>query len=174
MPQIQVFQCPACGANLSYDGGPEITFPCQFCGTTIIVPEKLRSQAAPEPAAAPFVPVAPSAALSDMLAGLPLDKLTELKRLVQSGQKIEAIVLYRQIFPGVGLTEAKDAVEKLEAGQPLVLSSTSVEMPRVAAGSLATDQAARLVEVMQLALAGKKIEGLAIELDGFDFLHGEG
>jgi hypothetical protein len=43
MPQIQVFQCPSCGANLSYDGGPEISFACQFCGTTVIVPKELRS-----------------------------------------------------------------------------------------------------------------------------------
>jgi hypothetical protein len=43
MPPIQVFQCPACGANLSYDGGPEISFACQFCGTTVIVPKELRS-----------------------------------------------------------------------------------------------------------------------------------
>ena len=48
MPQVQVFQCPSCGANLQYDGGSEISFPCQFCGTTVIVPEELRS-GAPEP-----------------------------------------------------------------------------------------------------------------------------
>ena len=43
MPPIKVFQCPACGANLSYDGGPEMSFACQFCGTTVIVPNELRS-----------------------------------------------------------------------------------------------------------------------------------
>jgi translation elongation factor EF-Tu-like GTPase len=50
MPKIQVFQCPACGANLSYDGGPEITFACQFCGTSVIVPEELRSKVTSGPA----------------------------------------------------------------------------------------------------------------------------
>ena len=44
MPQIQVFQCPACGANLSYDGGREISFACQYCGTSVIVPAELRSK----------------------------------------------------------------------------------------------------------------------------------
>jgi DNA-directed RNA polymerase subunit RPC12/RpoP len=45
MAQAQVFQCPNCGANLSYDGGPQLTFACQYCGTSVIVPEELRPNA---------------------------------------------------------------------------------------------------------------------------------
>src|SRR5512143_3709436 len=53
MPQIQVFDCPSCGASLSYDGGPETTITCQFCGTTVVIPEELRAKAAPPPPAYP-------------------------------------------------------------------------------------------------------------------------
>lgn len=37
----------------------------------------------------------------------------ELRELIRSGQKIQAIKLYRELH-GVGLKEAKDAVEELE------------------------------------------------------------
>lgn len=40
------------------------------------------------------------------------DQKAEIRRLMQANQKIEAIKLYRQIT-GVGLKEAKDAVEAL-------------------------------------------------------------
>jgi ribosomal protein L7/L12 len=147
MPQIQVFQCPSCGASLSYEGGPESTVTCQFCGSDVIVPEELRAQAAPLPAA--FAPALDS-------SGLSLDKLAELKRLAHGGQKIEAIKLYRQMFD-VGLKEAKDAVEKLEAGEPLVLTSVSVTSTGASA-----DQATRLAEVVQLLRAGQKIEAIKL------------
>jgi len=38
----------------------------------------------------------------------------EIKRLIRSGRKIEAIKLYRERFTGVGLKDAKDAVEAIE------------------------------------------------------------
>lgn len=44
-------------------------------------------------------------------------KVQEMMRLIQANQKIEAIKLYRETF-GVGLKEAKDAVDALAAGRP--------------------------------------------------------
>jgi ribosomal protein L7/L12 len=96
------------------------------------------------------------------LSGLPLDKLAEFKRLVHSGQKIEAIKLYRELF-SVGLKEAKDAVDKLEAGEPVVLTSVSVT-----SSSASADQAARMAEMMQLLQAGKKIEAIKLYRQMFD------
>jgi ribosomal protein L7/L12 len=63
MPQIEVFRCPSCGASLSYEGGPETTITCQFCGTNVVIPEELRAKAAPPPAAPiePMPPLAPAA-----------------------------------------------------------------------------------------------------------------
>jgi hypothetical protein len=51
-------------------------------------------------------------------------ELAEVAKLVRQGQKIEAIRLYREKF-GVGLKEAKDAVENMEAGRPISMLSTS-------------------------------------------------
>ena len=61
MSQLQVIQCPACGANLSYSGGPEPTITCEYCQANIVVPQELRppaaSDPAPEPAGDPYVPL---------------------------------------------------------------------------------------------------------------------
>jgi ribosomal protein L7/L12 len=51
--------------------------------------------------------------LGDMLSERP--DMTEIQQLLQRGQKIEAIKVYRQ-KTGVGLKEAKDAVEAMERG----------------------------------------------------------
>jgi hypothetical protein len=49
--------------------------------------------------------------------------LGELGQLIRGGNKIAAIKLYRELF-GVGLKEAKDAVERLERGQPIEVMHT--------------------------------------------------
>lgn len=153
MPQIQVFQCPACGANLSYDGGPEISFACQFCGTSIIVPEELRARAGQPPPSQAGTPASGAA----MPGGLPLAKLAEIKALAQNGRLIEAIKLYREVT-GLGLAEAKAAVEQLAAGEPLVYTSTGLE----ASGVDSSDRAAQLAEVARLARSGQKIEAASL------------
>lgn len=38
--------------------------------------------------------------------------IDELMKAIHEGKKIEAIKAYREIFKGVGLKEAKDAIEK--------------------------------------------------------------
>jgi hypothetical protein len=43
------------------------------------------------------------------------DPFGEVRSLVRSGKKIPAIKVYRELT-GVGLKEAKDAVERMEAG----------------------------------------------------------
>jgi ribosomal protein L7/L12 len=45
-----------------------------------------------------------------------LDALAEIGALIARGRKIEAIKTYRETF-GVGLKEAKEAVEALERGE---------------------------------------------------------
>ncbi len=153
---IQVFKCPSCGASLSYEGGSAPTITCQFCGSTVAVPEELRAK--PEPASSPETAPAPGLDLGGALSGLPLDKLAELKQMARSGPKIEAIKLYRELFPQTGLAEAKEAVEKLEAGQPLVFTSTTVEPLGVAEAS----QSDRLARVLELARTGQKIEAIKL------------
>ncbi len=67
-----------------------------------------RSQAAPSlPYQTPPPPIGISSSIH-----------SEIERLLRSGQKIQAIKLYRE-RTGVGLKEAKDAVEAIERGQSL-------------------------------------------------------
>ena len=160
MSHIEVFQCPSCGANLSYDGGPETSFPCQFCGTTVVVPEELRPHTPGQGTPATGGGAADFAGLGQWAAGaMPLDKLAEIKRLTQNGQKIEAIKVYREVT-GVGLREAKEAVDRLEAGQPLVFTSTA--SVNLSGTSAAAGQAAQLAEVTRLAQSGQKIQAIKI------------
>lgn len=49
-----------------------------------------------------------------MSALLPPEQITKLSEMIYSGQKIEAIKVYRELTQ-VGLKEAKDEVEALEA-----------------------------------------------------------
>ena len=75
MPRIQVFECPNCGATASYDGGPETSITCQFCGSTIIIPEEMRSQAMTgEPTTSTTTP---------KITALPADALAEIKQLAE-------------------------------------------------------------------------------------------
>ena len=57
MSKLEAFQCPACGANIKYEGGPDVTILCPFCSTSIVVPEALRTHPAPAPQ-----PAAPASA----------------------------------------------------------------------------------------------------------------
>lgn len=108
---MQALKCPSCNASLDYDGRSE-TIRCEFCGTTIIVPENMRA----------------GAYQAGYMGGESPEKADSIHRileLVHHGQKIEAIKLYRETF-GVGLKEAKDIVDHLEKGQPTAVTYTTV------------------------------------------------
>ena len=109
------FNCPRCGAPLEYDGGPDLTVECPYCRSSAVVPEELRGGR---------THAGVLGALSEVarLAG----PLAEIARLARSGRKIEAVKLYRQTF-SVGLQEAKDAVDKIERGEPLTMTDVTVE-----------------------------------------------
>ena len=53
-----------------------------------------------------------------------------MPELIQTGQKIEAIKRYRELT-GVGLAEAKDAVERLEQGYPRSASGAPSDRSRI-------------------------------------------
>src|SRR6185436_19086798 len=55
-------------------------------------------------------------------------KIQEIMRLIQANQQIEAIKLYRETF-GVGLKEAKDAVDAIAAGRSAQLTHVSMGTP---------------------------------------------
>ncbi len=111
MSDLTSFNCPSCSASLNYDGRSE-TIRCDYCDSTIIVPDSLKSSSARHGVMGDEVPEV-GANIHDILI------------LVQNGRKIEAIKLYRETFD-VGLKEAKEAVEQLEQGQPMVISGAGI------------------------------------------------
>src|SRR5512145_1851120 len=98
----RTLQCPTCGAPFDYVPDQGLTIRCAYCDSVILPPEELR-QGLPH--------LTSNAAFPD----LPLEKLMRLKEVaeyIRNGNKIQAIKVYREIF-GVGLKEAKDAVEAM-------------------------------------------------------------
>ena len=151
---IQVFKCPSCGATLSYEGGDEASIKCQFCGSTVIVPAELRAK--PEPIKPAREAASPT--VGD-ISNLPLEKLAEVKALVNAGNKIEAIKVLREAT-GLGLKEAKDGVEALERGEPLGLSSMTATTGSALSGFPGFSQLTHLAEVVKLARAGQQAEAI--------------
>lgn len=127
--------CPACGSTVELTGSEPL--PCPYCGTT------LQPGLSAEPAA--FQPA----------------NLDEVKAQIVLGNKIEAIRLYREAT-GVGLKEAKDAVEAMERGEEVAALPVSNKTMVVGASSL--DQ------VRVLALSGQKVAAISRyrELTGAD------
>lgn len=120
---VEAFTCPACGAPIEYEPGSGPTVRCPFCGNTAIAPEPLRGRGAPS---------GNTVSLSG-LGGMDTAALVQLAELVAAGNKIEAIKRYRELT-GTGLKEAKEAVERMQAGEPvqMVGLSTSTFTPTVA------------------------------------------
>ena len=118
------FKCPMCAAPLDVSGGfSGVTVRCPYCENTVILPEELRdagnlSSNAGQSAGASFAPIIDQAL-----------KMAEVAQLLRAGNKIAAIKLYRETF-GVGLKEAKDAVENIERGAPLTFTQTRIESGR--------------------------------------------
>jgi len=77
----------------------------------------------------------------------------EIRKLLASGRKIEAIKRYRE-ETGVGLAEAKDAVESLEAGSSFPESTQP-------------DDSDLTSQVISLLGRGEKIEALKLYRDRF-------
>jgi hypothetical protein len=80
---------------------------CPYCSSSVIVPEELRPKT-PDGRISP-----PDPARVFVTA----EQMEEIKRLLRDGQKIEAIKIYRQATT-LGLKEAKDAVEAIQAADP--------------------------------------------------------
>jgi LSD1 subclass zinc finger protein len=121
--------CPSCGAPLEYDGKSSV-IRCKFCKNVALIPGLPSSQEA-----------------------TPRASLDEVRRLAQSGNVLEAIKRYRELY-GVGLKEAKDAVEALAAGKV-------VEVHQVFSGPLSAEETSRVLEeVQELIRSGEKIAAI--------------
>jgi hypothetical protein len=90
MSELEMLQCPACGARLNYGGGPETIVACDYCGTKVALPVDLRPRdtaaETPRPTAAgPYMPEAPPGAL--VLTGAALAKALADWLLTQASEQ---------------------------------------------------------------------------------------
>jgi hypothetical protein len=100
---------------LDYPGSGE-TMRCPYCNNSVIVPSDLRPAAAGlNQTVQPSPSFTPNPTQVQAGGSIPSGQIAVMKQLVQAGKKIEAIKMYRQIT-GVGLKEAKDAVEAMAGG----------------------------------------------------------
>ena len=106
----ETFKCPSCSAPLEFEG--KMMQKCKFCQSNVIVPSNMMQN---------------SDAVGDLsaLKGKAL-QIAEMQKLIQSGNKIYAIKLFRETF-GVGLKEAKDAVDAMEEGKSIDISGMRIQ-----------------------------------------------
>jgi sugar lactone lactonase YvrE len=108
----ETFQCASCSGPLDFEGQPMQK--CKFCGSTVIVPSELFHHDQFD---------------MSLLAGRQI-KIANIRTLIAQGQKLMAIKEFRETF-GVGLAEAKTAVEAMERGMGVNLSSMGVHAPEI-------------------------------------------
>jgi ribosomal protein L7/L12 len=90
-------------------------------------------------------------------------EMKEVVTLIRSGNKIEAIKKYRQIY-NVDLATAKQAVEDLEQGKAVTMPTQVQTSTQVVMGQPAqpADQNALYEQMRQLVFAGQKIEAIKL------------
>ena len=125
----KTLNCPSCGAPLDYNSTSSIVR-CKFCKNIALIPGLPAAQE-----------VTPRAALD------------EVRLLAQNGDLIGAIRRYRELY-GVGLKEAKDAVDALAANK-------IIEVHRAFSGPLSAEETGRaLDEVKEMLRSGNKIAAI--------------
>lgn len=106
---VKTFSCPSCGVTLQPDGS-KASIVCDYCGTTVIVPEELR-----EAERQPAISISINGVSVDTFnpPGISDLKMFEIVQLLRANQKIQAIKEYRQ-QTGAGLKESKDVIDGVE------------------------------------------------------------
>ena len=143
---LQVIKCPSCAAPLECDG--DAFEKCDFCGSQVAVNQN-------------NVFSENSAGFDGLLKNA--HKLKEILRLARGGNKIEAIKMYRETF-GVGLKEAKDAVDRLESGQSVSFQNVQFVSPQ--AIKINTEAVVKGVKIFGGAMAIFIILGILVALAG--------
>lgn len=88
------------------------------------------------------------------------DQDVDIRALVQAGEKIQAIKLYRERY-GVGLNEAKDVIDALADGQPVVFPS-SVSRSGGATGPPVSLNSGENPEIDNLITGGQKVQAIKL------------
>jgi ribosomal protein L7/L12 len=167
--------CPYCGAAIKLSGSVSVTTDADFADVLEQIRRGNKIEAIKAYRAKTGAGLAEAkAAVEAMQAGQPVavpqadwsqsgdnaGMLDEIQNALRRGNKIEAIKIYREMT-GVGLKEAKDAVEAMQIGQPVAVAGA-------AAGAAFASSAALMDEVKRLLRANKKIEAIKIYREYFD------
>lgn len=155
------FRCPSCSAPLGFEGKPMQK--CRFCGSNVIVPTNVIQDSNAFGGAGRL-------SFDDLssLKGKAL-RIGEIQRLIHSGNKIEAVKVFRETF-GVGLKEAKDAVDAMERGESLNMSGikfrgTSAPRAEVVRMDVFSDEQTRdVVKKVGFAVGGSILGSVVITL----------
>ena len=137
---INDMECPNCGAPVDFAGGTRAT--CSFCRSPLYLTDD---------------GVKAESALNDLLenksvvSGVDIDRI---RQLVQDGKKIEAIKLVRE-QTGLGLKEAKDAVDAIERGETADLRPRDTVTSHGVSG-------VDLNAINELLLQNKKIDAIKL------------
>jgi ribosomal protein L7/L12 len=137
---INDMDCPNCGAPVDFAG--ESRAVCSFCKSQLYLTDD---------------GVKAESVLNDLLENSPVARgvdVDHIRQLVQDGKKIDAIKLVRE-QTGVGLKEAKDAVEAIERGETPDLRLVAAAPPHGVSG-------VDLDEINELLLQNKKIEAIKL------------
>lgn len=152
------FECPSCGAPLHVEDTTSAVISCQYCGKTIIVPEELRG----EQDFSAGQSAGPELNLDGLIGNA--QEFGEIAELVLTGNKIKAIMRYHQLT-GLGLKESREAIEQVERGEPLTITSVTISP-----GEHGEDP--EWVDVMQQAraylLGGSKIKAIKVYHEAFN------
>jgi ribosomal protein L7/L12 len=137
---VNDMQCPNCGAPVDFAGSTQAT--CSFCQSKLYFTAE---------------GVKVSSALSDRVESKAAPSgidLAHVQQLVLAGKKIEAIKLVRE-QTGLGLKEAKDAVEAIERGETPELTLRATAITHGVSGI-------DLDQINELLLQNKKIEAIKL------------
>ncbi len=120
-PSLRAFKCPTCGAPLEPEAGT-LTMKCSYCGSTVIIPESLRT--AP-PSSGPTM----GQVFDFGLRGLDMNKivgnamqLPQAIQLAKQGRIDEAANIYSQIT-GMEHDDAVRSIEAMAAGHAVSLTT---------------------------------------------------
>jgi ribosomal protein L7/L12 len=137
---IDDMDCPNCGAPVDFAGRTQAT--CSFCRSQLyFTAEGIKA----------------ASVLNDLLENQPVTRsvdVDQIRELARAGKKIEAIKLVRD-QTGLGLKEAKDAVEAIERGELVELTLRTASTTQVVSG-------VDLNQINELLLQGKKIEAIKL------------
>src|SRR5258708_2300347 len=116
---MRAFKCPTCGAPLEPVQGA-ITMKCGYCGSSVIIPQSLRTPAATSSSGIPSYSIG-GLDLNAMVGGAM--RLPEVLSMAESGRVDEAAQLYSQIT-GLSHEDAVRSVQTMAAGQAVSIVAT--------------------------------------------------